>query len=238
MYKKFLEDNVPSVKQIFDGYLPSRMERKSTKTVTFESVVCPDKYVKYRRKILKIIGSRLELSQVLQNSDGKERRLAELLTEVSDEYDLILIDCPPTESVLTQAAYHASRYLVVPVKTEYLPTIGLPLLANSLSNFQNFNKDHHIEIAGIVFNNASTPPSQKETTPEVRQSIKEVSAIAKLNNWPVFQTQIWQSKYFPTNARYALAITEVDDKRTKAPENFKLFVTEFEDKVGLHKKTD
>jgi chromosome partitioning protein len=79
-----------------------------------------------------LIPSRLELSRTLKNPHGKERRLAKALSQVQNNYDLIIIDCAPTESVLTDAAYFASRYILVPIKPEFMATIGLPLLARSL----------------------------------------------------------------------------------------------------------
>ena len=56
--------------------------------------------------------------------------------EKQQETDLVVIDCAPTESFLTDAAYFASRYIVVPIKPEFLATIGLPLLARSVQEFQ------------------------------------------------------------------------------------------------------
>ena len=101
---------------------------------------------------LDLIVSRLELSHTLKNPTGKERRLAKALAKIADKYELILIDCAPTESILTDAAYHASRYALVPVKPEFLATIGLPLLARSIQEFNFENGDHALDICGIVFN--------------------------------------------------------------------------------------
>src|SRR5207249_12138683 len=129
--------------------------------------------------------SRLELSRTLKNPTGKERRLAKALAQVRKEYDLVIIDCAPTESILTDAAYFASRYIVVPIKPEFMATIGLPLLARSVQEFTLENDDHEIEIAGLVFNHSSGYAAG----PEGQQSIKEVSKIAKQQGSHICENQ-------------------------------------------------
>jgi chromosome partitioning protein len=151
---------------------------------------------------LDLIPSRLELSRTLKNPHGKERRLAKALAQVGEEYDLILIDCAPTESVLTDAAYFASRYLIVPIKPEFMATIGLPLLARSLQEFRLENEDHEIEIAGLVFNHSST----YSAGPEGQQAIEDVTKIASEGGWRIFENQVKYSASYAKSALRAHAI--------------------------------
>ena len=146
---------------------------------------------------LDLIVSRLELSNTLKNPTGKERRLAKAISQVEHEYDLILIDCAPTESILTEAAYHASRWVLVPVKPEFLATIGLPLLVRSLREFEYENGDQNLDICGIVFNHSS----QYGVGPEGKRSIREVEKEAKKNKWPVYETQVRYSRSYAKAAR-------------------------------------
>ncbi|MDA3934637.1 MAG: ParA family protein, partial [Gammaproteobacteria bacterium] len=60
---------------------------------------------------LHLVPSRLELAWTLKNPTEKAQLLPQFLSKVQDNYDLILIDCAPTESILTLAAYRSSRYL-------------------------------------------------------------------------------------------------------------------------------
>ena len=102
------------------------------------------------------------------------------------DYDLVIVDCAPTESVLTDAAYFASRYIIVPIKPEFMATIGLPLLAfRSLKEFQRKNKEHRIEIAGLAFNHSSS----YSAGPEGQQSIEDVTTEATKHGWHIFENQ-------------------------------------------------
>ncbi|MFZ3212415.1 MAG: ParA family protein [Terriglobales bacterium] len=170
-----------------------------------------------------MIPSRLELSHTLKNPTGKERRLAKALAKVADEYDLILIDCAPTESILTEAAYHASRYVLVPVKPEFLATIGLPLLARSIQEFKFENADHELDICGIVFNHSST----YSNGPEGRKSVKEVQAEAKKHGWNVFNTHVRYSASYAKAAREGTPLSSTSYVRWPVTSEFGQFVDEF-----------
>lgn len=159
----------------------------------------------------------------------KEQRLAKALARIADAYDLILIDCALTESVLTEAAYHASRYALVPVKPEYLATIGLPLLANSIQEFKYDNGDHALDICGIVFNHSSS----YSFGPEERTSIKEVRSEAKKNGWPIFETHVRYSRSYAKAAREGTPIGSTSYVRWDVAGEFSRFVGEFFRAIGL-----
>ncbi|MBM3333756.1 AAA family ATPase, partial [Candidatus Sumerlaeota bacterium] len=175
--------------------------------------------------------SRLEFSHTLKNPTGKERRLARALADVADDYDLILIDCAPTESILTQAAYFASRYVIVPVKPEFLATIGLPLLARSIQEFKSENADHDLDICGIAFVHSS----YYSAGPEGRTSIKEVEADAQKYGWHIFQTHVPYSASFPKAAREGAAIDWTSYARWTVRSTFGRFAQEFFEAIGLKK---
>jgi chromosome partitioning protein len=92
--------------------------------------------IRYRDgSCIDLIPSQLELSNTLKNPSEKQHLLANFISEIEQNYDLILTDCAPTESILTTAAYLASDSILIPVKPEFLSTIGLPLIQQSLSDF-------------------------------------------------------------------------------------------------------
>jgi chromosome partitioning protein len=99
---------------------------------------------------LDLIPSDLRLI-VIQNSErGTENRLRTFIEEKANGYDYVLIDCPPTISIFSQAAILASDSYLVPIKPDPLSTIGLPLLERWLDNFTE-NAGIEIECIGIVF---------------------------------------------------------------------------------------
>src|SRR5262249_4903004 len=154
---------------------------------------------------------------------GREQRLAKALSNLADQYDLILIDCAPTESPLTEAAYHASRYALVPVKPEFLATIGLPLLARAMPEFKERNGDRAIDLCGIVFNHSSS----YSAGPEVKSSIKQVKAEARKYEWPVFSTHVRYSRSYAKAAREGTPIGSTSYVRWKVTAEFAKFVREF-----------
>jgi chromosome partitioning protein len=80
---------------------------------------------------------------------GRERSLTKALKLVSDDYDWIFIDTPPSLGLLTVNALTAADQVIVPVQCEYLSMRGLLQLQNTLSMIrENLNPD--VQIAGIL----------------------------------------------------------------------------------------
>lgn len=195
-YVAHREANRPTVAQVFDEYIPAGSGAGAPRPIDFGSVIVAVPGYP-NSKTFDLIPSRLELSRTLKNPTGKERRLAKGIAQVSDRYDLIIIDCAPTESILTDAAYFASRYVIVPVKTEFMATIGLPLLARSVAEFIAENEDHELEIAGLVLNEQSEYADNSEK----QRAINEVHEEANNRGWRVFDYQIPYSRSYTKAAR-------------------------------------
>jgi chromosome partitioning protein len=228
-YVKHLRDKKPTVVQLFDQYAPASEGFRSPRPIDIREIILKKAG---GRSTLDLIPSRLELSYTLKNPTGKERRLAKGLSQVAGEYELILIDCAPTESILTEAAYHASRYALVPVKPEYLATIGLPLLGRSIQEFKYDNADREIDICGIVFVHSSS----YSTGPEGLTSIEEVRAEAKKNAWPVFETRIRYSASYAKAAREGTPIGSTSYARWAVSREFSYFFDEFSRAIKLSKE--
>jgi chromosome partitioning protein len=80
---------------------------------------------------------------------GRERSLAKALSAVSDDYDWMFVDTPPSLGLLTVNALTAADQVIVPVQCEYLSMRGLLQLQNTLSMIrENLNPD--VQIAGIL----------------------------------------------------------------------------------------
>jgi len=225
-YVKLLKASKPTVVQLLEDYQPAAFTTGGPQPVAIQDVII--KNVWSRNFCLHLLPCRLELSHVLRNPAGKERKLAKALAKIADSYDLVIIDCAPTESVLTDIAYFASRHVVVPVKPEFLAAIGLPLLARSLETFRRENEDHTIEMAGVVFNHGDYQPG-----PESNTSVREVRALAKVHGWPIFENEVPHSKAIPKSAREASAVEHTSYARTGIKRALAGFCAELFQKVGV-----
>jgi chromosome partitioning protein len=80
---------------------------------------------------------------------GRERSLTKALQAVSDDYDWVFVDTPPSLGLLTVNALTAADQVIVPVQCEYLSMRGLLQLQNTLAMIrENLNPD--VQIAGIL----------------------------------------------------------------------------------------
>jgi chromosome partitioning protein len=80
---------------------------------------------------------------------GRERSLEKALRAVSEDYDWMFVDTPPSLGLLTVNALTAADQVIVPVQCEYLSMRGLLQLQNTLAMIrENLNPD--VQIAGIL----------------------------------------------------------------------------------------
>ena len=94
---------------------------------------------------IQLAGAEVELS----NLDRRETRLKSALNEIRDQYDYILIDCPPSLGHLTINAFTASDSVLIPVQCEYYALEGLSQLLNTVRLVQkHFNND--LKIEGVL----------------------------------------------------------------------------------------
>jgi chromosome partitioning protein len=89
-----------------------------------------------------LIVAEVQLMQATQ----RETRLKIALAEVVDQYDYILIDCPPSLNILTVNALVAANSVLIPVQCEYYALEGLTGLLNTIEQMQiTINPALHIE---------------------------------------------------------------------------------------------
>jgi len=224
-YRKILDKNIPTIWDVFEQFthLPG---------LPTPSPLDPEKVLYnvrefYRGGCIDLIPSRLELAFSLRNPGQKEQLLAKLIAKIEEKYELIIMDCAPTESFLTMAAYLVSDHILVPVKPEYLSSIGLPLLVNSMEEFKKRHEDHNLELAGIVFNATS------DYVPEEVKSKAEVNNIAQKNGWYIFKNEISYSRSYPKGAREGKPIFITSYSRYTQAARFRAFAEEFAQRINL-----
>ncbi|MCF6276779.1 MAG: AAA family ATPase [Candidatus Magasanikbacteria bacterium] len=85
----------------------------------------------------------------LVNEDRREYRLTDLLEPISDNYDYVLVDCPPALGLLTLNSLLASQEVLIPVQAEYYALEGLGQLLETVKLVQD-NIKPDLEILGAV----------------------------------------------------------------------------------------
>ena len=101
---------------------------------------------------LSFIPSSLELALAemeLVSVYGREHLLSSMLSVLRGEFDVILIDCPPSIGMLTVNALVASDGVLMPLQAEFLPLKGLRSFARSFSTIKT-RLNRRLEIMGIV----------------------------------------------------------------------------------------
>jgi chromosome partitioning protein len=85
----------------------------------------------------------------LINEFGRETRLRNALNELKDNYDYILVDCPPSLNMLTVNALTAASSVMIPMQCEYYALEGLSALLTTIEQIRAaVNPD--LEIEGII----------------------------------------------------------------------------------------
>jgi chromosome partitioning protein len=103
-------------------------------------------------KNLKVAPARIELAGAeieLVSQMYREGKLTGALNEVKQEFDFILIDCPPSLGLLTLNALCAATDVLIPIQCEYYALEGLSLLVNTLEKVKkSINRD--LQIIGVL----------------------------------------------------------------------------------------
>ena len=85
----------------------------------------------------------------LMEADGREQHLRRQLARVRDEYDYILIDCPPSLNILTVNALVAAHGVLIPIQCEYYALEGLTALLDTIRRVQQ-QANTELVIQGLL----------------------------------------------------------------------------------------
>ena len=164
-----------------------------------------------------LAGAEVELVEV----DRREKRLKTALAEVLDTYDFVLIDCPPSLSMLTLNGLCAAHGVIVPMQCEYFALEGLTDLVNTIKQVHaNLNKDLAIiGLLRVMFDPRIT--LQQQVSDQLKAHFGD----------KVFDTVI------PRNVRLAEAPSYglpgvIFDPSARGSQAFVAFATEMVDRIG------
>ena len=128
----------------------------------------------------------LSTAEVEFNMPGREFLLRNELQKISDRYDYIIIDTPPSLNILTINAYVAAQGLIIPMAPEILSLLGISQIRDTIDTVRRYyNPD--LRVLGILLNRFSWRfVLNREVDDMARQ-------IAKTLDTKVFQTKIRSS---------------------------------------------
>ncbi len=154
------------------------------------------------RALLRAARSGSDLAEGLHNA----------LAPAASQYDLILIDTPPGERALVEAALAVGSYLVIPTRTDDASLDGLELLAQRFTAARQRNPD--LQLLGVALFGVNA--RSKRLIDSTRQSINELlGGVA-----PVFTSQIRHLESAAVEARrQGLLIHELEPAAAKAAKN-------------------
>lgn len=163
-------------------------------------IVCPSN--------ISLAGAEVELVSMM----SREQRLKTKLDSIKNNYDYILIDCPPSLGLITLNAFTSSDSVLIPVQCEYFALEGLGQLLNTVNLVKkHLNKNLEIEGALLTMYDARTNLSN--------QVVKEVK---KYFENKVYKTVIPRNVRLSEAPSYGMPISQYDPKSkgAKAYEKF------------------
>lgn len=209
-------------KTIVEVYQESQ---KNNFSMQRRAIVDPSKYIQRvysgRAGHLDLLASKLELSLIgFQEGYGQQNdQVRWFIEQVGDNYDFVLIDCPPTVSRMLMAAFEASQSFLVPVKPEFLSTIGIPLLDQVLNNLYLENiarRASYLPAAlrpiGIIYTMVN------EQLNMTRESMDELRSTASSLRYPIFDSHISASTKYAWSSRQSLPVFRSEPRSKYAAE--------------------
>jgi chromosome partitioning protein len=155
-----------------------------------------------------LAGANIELPRL----DNFERRLREVVEPIRDQYEYIVLDCPPSLGPLTVCALVAADRVIVPVQTEYFALEGLAGLLETLALVQR-ELNPRLTVAGMLL---TMHDSRTRLGRDVEREVREHFADL------VFNTVIPRNVRVGEAPSYGLPVTHHDPHSAGAEAYFEL----------------
>lgn len=165
-----------------------------------------------------VLPSSIDLSAAeieLIGVDNKEYILRDEVNKVKDDYDFVIIDCPPALSMLTINAMTTSDSVIVPIQCEYYALEGLSQLIHTIELVQD-RLNPKLEIEGVVFTMYDA---------RTNLSLQVVENVKDNLNQNIYKTIIPRNVRLAEAPSYGLPINLYDPK-SKGTESYMLLAEE------------
>lgn len=158
------------------------VDRHAAETTTYDLLLgrgdIDDAIEPTNYKGLFVVASSIDLAAAeieLVSRMARERLLADALGGMKTEFDVIIIDCPPSLGLITVNALTASDEVIIPIQTEYYALEGLTQLLRSIEAIQS-NLNPRLQIEGAVLTMYDTRTTlAAEVSAQVRDHFGEAA---------------------------------------------------------------
>lgn len=164
---------------------------------------------------LDIIPTSIDLSAAeieLIGVDDKEYILRNAIDQVKDQYDFVIIDCPPSLSMLTINAMTTANSVIVPIQCEYYALEGLSQLIHTVELVKD-RLNSKLEIEGVVFTMYDA---------RTNLSLQVVENVKDNLQQNIYKTIIPRNIRLAEAPSYGLPINKYDSKSTGAESYMRL----------------
>lgn len=165
---------------------------------------------------LSLAGAEIEMVNML----ARETLLKKAISEFKEDFDYVLIDCPPSLGLLTINALTAADYLIIPIQCEYFALEGLGQLMETTKLIRGINPG--LQIGGVILTMFDS---------RTRLSSNVVDDVREYFKDKAFKTVVPRNVRLSEAPSYGQSIFEYDDKSTGAKAYDKLakeFIKKFE----------
>ena len=160
---------------------------------------------------ISLAGAELELVDL----EKREYRLKEALNQIKDNYDFVIIDCPPSLGLITLNAFSAADSVLIPIQCEYYALEGLSQLTRTIKMVkQGLNKDLRIE--GVLLTMYDT---------RTNLSVLVAEEVKKFFGTTVYKTVIPRNVRLSEAPSYGMPIIAFDP-RSKGAQCYKKLANE------------
>ncbi|MDB2613915.1 AAA family ATPase [Chlamydiales bacterium] len=170
---------------------------------------------------LDLAGAEVELS----SEAGRETILKGVLDPVMDKYEFILIDCPPSLSLLTMNAFTVANEVYVPVQAQFLSLVGMDKLTEVIKKVKK-RLNNKVDIGGFII-------TQFDPRMVSHQEVES------------FVVESFKEKVFKTRIRNNISLAEAPSQgkdifryksRSNGADDYRSLCVEIVEKYGIKKK--
>jgi len=170
-----------------------------------------------------LAGAEVELVEL----ERRDKRLKGALSAVAGDYDFILIDCPPSLSILTINGLYAADEVFVPVNPGFFDLIGLAKLQTTVKRVRTRLKRPELDIRHVIVNNFS---ANKANSRDTYRDVREAFGDRVIDTAQPDPNKTWYGSGVPndgkiTSSQSAGVPISLYDKRSRATAAYRVIAT-------------